>query len=413
VPSGTPTIRSVIGPQPEGSPAWGRPDVYGGGGPQTQLPKNLFPLPSAGGRASPAQFGEPFPVSARAENWYTRLQNFPGAETAENLHGQAEAMERSAALPEAMHTAETAAALYEQAGEGHEEGENREGGPIVESVNPAYPPPPGTRADIDRMTGDIGRLLTARALARQREARAVQVFDAAQQQGVRVATARQDAGEGITATQAHRAQVTQREQANQQRLQQHGASGEKVQDAGSQLAGVATLETLLAGRSGFTGLVLRFSAVLPDRAVNAFQRMNNDSTQFMLKLAHVKTGVGEQRGQLPARGTEIAQTGERIAATGDRAQGTQGVFTQAEQDAAELQRLNREHVAYAGHDRDRAADNALQADGAATQLQGERQTLAGQMAAWAAQHRTARQEAVDTTARRLEARGLRITHRPE
>jgi hypothetical protein len=412
VPGGTPLIRSVTAPQPEGSPAWGRPDVLAGGGPQTQLPKGLFPRPPEGGTVSPAQVGEPVPVSSRAENWYTRLQNFPGAETAEGMHEQAEAMERAAALPEAMHTAETAAALYEQAGEkeGHGEGE---GGPIVESVNPAYPPPPGTHEDINQMTADLHRLLAARALARQREARAGQVFDAARQQGVRVARARENVGEGLAATQEHQGEIAEHEQANEQSQQQHTESGEKVQDAGSQLAGVATLETLLAGWSGFTGLVLRFDAILPDRAVNAFQKMNNDSNQFMLKLAHVKTGVAEQRGELPTRGAAITQTGERIAATGEQAQGTQATFTQAQQDGAELARINSQHQVFAARDQARAADNAGQADDAAANLQGERQTLAERLAAWAAAHRAAREEAIEETASRMEARGLRITRRPE
>ncbi|HET9654873.1 MAG TPA: hypothetical protein VFP72_05940, partial [Kineosporiaceae bacterium] len=43
VPAGTPTIRSVVAPQPEGMPGPGRPAVWGGGGWQTQLPVGVFP----------------------------------------------------------------------------------------------------------------------------------------------------------------------------------------------------------------------------------------------------------------------------------------------------------------------------------------------------------------------------------
>ena len=170
---------------------------------------------------------------------------------------------------------------------------------------------------------------------------------------------------------------------------------------------------MLAGWSGFTGTVLRFSSVLPDRAVNAFQRMNNDSTTFMARLAHIKTTVAGQQGQQPGRGAQIAQTGDRITATGARAQGTQAQLTQAQQRGAQLAQVNQDNITVAEQDRSEAADNATRADTAATGLAQQRETLAAQMAAWAAQHRAARQAAVDEATQRLEGRGLRVTRRPE
>ena len=59
VPAGTPTIRSVVAPQPV-TP--GRPQAHAGGGPQTQLPKHIFPR-GPGGGPSPSQIAE-FPVRA-------------------------------------------------------------------------------------------------------------------------------------------------------------------------------------------------------------------------------------------------------------------------------------------------------------------------------------------------------------
>ncbi|MCU7728499.1 hypothetical protein ODJ79_32715 [Actinoplanes sp. KI2] len=57
VPAGTPTIRSVVAPQPV-TP--GKPQELAGGGPQTQLPKHIFPRGTGGG-PSPSQIAE-FPV---------------------------------------------------------------------------------------------------------------------------------------------------------------------------------------------------------------------------------------------------------------------------------------------------------------------------------------------------------------
>ncbi|OLB78495.1 MAG: hypothetical protein AUI14_13005 [Actinobacteria bacterium 13_2_20CM_2_71_6] len=337
---------------------------------------------------------------------------YPGKERGEHLHEQAEAIERWSEFPERAHRGESAARMYEHLRGGPHGNQDEEEGPVVETVNPAYQPPPGTQEDIEALTADIGRTLAARARAEAERARAERVRDAAQAQGVQVRQTRDHVTEALAATREHQGQVQEHGQANERSAAQHQEGGGKVQDAGSRLAGVGTLEALLGGWTGFTGLVLRFSSVLPDRAVNAFQRMNNDSTQFMARLAHVKTGVVGQQAQQPARGAQIAQTGARIAGTGTRAQGTQEQFTQAAARGAELAQINQDHVATADADRAAAADAATRADTAATGLVQRRESLAAQMAAWAAAHRAARQQAIDETARRLEARGLRVTHRP-
>src|SRR5262249_53289502 len=137
VPAGTPAIRSVVAPQPEGLPEFGRPEEYGGGGPQTQLPKNLFPRPAEGSSVSPAQVGDAVRIGERAESWYTRMQRYPGGERAAELTEQAEVIERSSELGEQAHTAETVATLYDRLAGGEGEGEG-ESGPVVETVNPAY-----------------------------------------------------------------------------------------------------------------------------------------------------------------------------------------------------------------------------------------------------------------------------------
>jgi hypothetical protein len=66
VPAGTPTIRSTVGPQPESQLAPGRPTSYPGGGPQTQLPKYVFPRPPEGSAVSAAQRGQEIRISAPA-----------------------------------------------------------------------------------------------------------------------------------------------------------------------------------------------------------------------------------------------------------------------------------------------------------------------------------------------------------
>jgi hypothetical protein len=75
--------------------------------------------------------------------------------------------------------------------------------------------------------------------------------------------------------------------------------------------------------------------------------------------------------------------------------------------------VNQQNVAVAEADRTRAANNRDRADTSAATLEQRQQTLADQMAAWAAEHKEARRRAVEQTAQRLEARHLRVTRRSE
>ncbi|MFC5644914.1 hypothetical protein [Kitasatospora cinereorecta] len=287
------------------------------------------------------------------------------------------------------------------------------GSPVVESVDPHYQPPPGSREQLDRMTRDIDRLEGASRQASQRQAEARHVGQAAQAQTQQVQQTQQHIAEGTATTQGHQDQVREREQANQQRVQQHEQGGEHVDQASSQLAGIATLETLLAGWTGFTGVVLQFSDVMPDSAVNAFQGMNRDSRQFMARLVETRAAVSGQQAQRPAQGQEIARTGERIAGVGERATATQDRFAQAGQDGARLADENRRHLALATQDEQRAAAQAGRAGDSAAGLRERRDALQERMTAWAVQHREDRARAVDEAARGLEERGLRVTRRPQ
>ncbi|MEV4313929.1 hypothetical protein [Actinocrispum sp. NPDC049592] len=406
VPGGTPQIRSEVAPQPEGLPAPDRPNVYPGGGPQTQLPKHLFPRAPAGG-VSPAQVGPELPITG---NWFDRLQQYPGRDRALAMHETVEGLEHRTRLAERAHRGEQAGAIVDRAGGG---AEHESHAPVVESVNPAYQPPPGTHEQIEQMTRDIDRLLTARAQAEQRQARAQQVRTQAEAQGAQVSEAQQASAQALTATQAHQAQVQRREQLNQQRAQAHQEGGGHIQDSASQLAGIGTLETLLAGWTGFTGLVLDFSSVLPDSAVSAFHKMNTDSATFMAKLVQTRQGIAGHAAAQPGRGAEIAQAGQRLTTTSAQAEATEAQFTQSQQQAAQLAEANQRHVAAAEADRAEASANASRADTAATSLTERRDTLAAQMQAWATEHKAARDAAVEETVARMEARGMRVTHRPE
>ena len=140
--------------------------------------------------------------------------------------------------------------------------------------------------------------------------------------------------------------VERKDAASKEREKSHQEGGSKTADAADQIAGIATLETLLSGWTGFTGLVLKFADVLPDSMVSGFQKMNDDGTKFMASLVKAKTGIQTQQAQQGPRGAEIAQTGARIQQTGAQAGATQGQFAQAQTGAAKLAEANQQQTAF-------------------------------------------------------------------
>ncbi|HET9658422.1 MAG TPA: hypothetical protein VFP72_23925, partial [Kineosporiaceae bacterium] len=359
----------------------------------------------------------------------------PGHEPHGLLHSVAEwgeAHERYLQLAEGGHHG-SEAALHAIEHGGHGGGSHGGGGPerdnghrngpeataeggepasVVETVNPNYPAPPGTQEQLDRMSQDIQVLLAGRARARARQAEASRVASSLQAQAEQINQAQAGIDETAQAASAHQGEVADTSKANTRSEQGHEKAGQDISGGASELTGVATLETLLAGWSGFTGLVLRFDALLPDRAVSAFRQMNDDSTRFMGKLVSTKEGITLQKSLQPSRGAAIAQAGQRIDATSEQAQSTQAGLTQSKERAADLVRNNQEHRAHADAEQEKASDEASRAESSAGELQSRHDTLAQQLQAWAQAHAAAREEAIAQTVARMEARGLRVTHRP-
>jgi hypothetical protein len=133
----------------------------------------------------------------------------------------------------------------------------------------------------------------------------------------------------------------------------------------------------------------------------------------MVQLVKSKSGVAEHEAQHPGRGAAIANDGNRIGATNTLADGTQGTFTTAQDQAGEVTKASQQHEAEAQSKGQTAAANASKADEAATTLTAERDTLAARLAEWAAAHKAAREEAIKETVARMQARGLQVTHVPE
>jgi hypothetical protein len=441
VPKGTLGIRSEVAPQPENAPG-GAGQVYPGGGPQVQLPKGTIPFGPTRADPSPAQVAE-FPVARPAPGGTpgpagpaptggggpAPAGGTPGTGGATPAPGTDPGAAPTAAPPAAgepgpsiplgavnavsLPAVATGAGAGAQAGAKATESKGAGGkAPIVEAVNPNYKSPPGTKEQLAQLDKDIEKVLAVRAAAEARHAQADATHEKLQAQKGQITVAQKGVQQGQSATEAHDAMIKRKQEANTQREAKQKEGEGHTSDAASQIAGIATLETLLSGWAGFTGLVLKFSDVLPGGVVSSFQSMNSDATKFMQSLVKTRSGLEGQKAQQPGQAAEIASAKGAIAATGTQAAATKGQFTQAQTGAAQLAAANEQQTSFVAAKKAKAAQDAAQASEGAGKLQAKKTTLAAQVEAWAQEHKAARMKAIEETVKKVEATGAKVTKKP-
>jgi hypothetical protein len=387
-------------------------------------PASEGPEPSGGG-AKPSRAKALWDKANKwAEPWAEK-----GEPYAKKLEGS-----KAIQLGEKAHRGETAAGIYEHAKEKGEggaggsgeggaakgaahggDGGKGEGGakkPLVETVNPKYKSPPGTKEQIAALEKDIEKVLAVRAAAEAKAAKAGAVGTKLQAQKGQITAVQKGADKGVSATEAHKGIVERKDAKNKEREKSHEEGGSKTEDAANQLAGIGTLETLLAGWTGFTSLVLKFQDVLPGGMVSSFQKMNADGAKFMASLVKTKAGIEAQKAQHGPRGVEIAATGAKIGAIKGQAGATGAQFQQAVAGGQKMQQMNAKDTALVAAKKAKNQKDAARADDGATKLKDKKNTLAAQMEAWAAEHKAARAKAVEETAKKLEATGAKVTKKP-
>jgi hypothetical protein len=391
---------------PGGAPApGGGGPAPGGGGP---APAGGGPAPSGGGPApaggGPAPAGGG-PAAGGAPGVAPGTTPAPGDSAPSVPLGAVNAV----SLPAVA----TGAGAGAQAGADATKGKEAGGkAPIVEAVNPNYKSPPGTKEQLARLDKDIEKVLAVRAAAESRQKQADATHGKLQEQKGQITGVQKGVEKGQSATQAHDAMIKRKQEANEQKAAKQKEGEGHTSDAASQLAGIATLETLLSGWAGFTGLVLKFSDVLPGGMVSQFQSMNDDATKFMVSLVKTKSNLEAQKAQQPGQAAQIASDKGAIAATGTQAAATKGQFTQAQTGAAQLSAANAQQTSFVAEKKAKAGQDAAKAGEGADKLTAKKTTLAAQVEAWAQEHKAARMKAIEETVAKVEATGAKVTKKP-
>lgn len=283
--------------------------------------------------------------------------------------------------------------------------------PIVEPVNPAYPPPPGngTRQEIVDMQNRLLDILAARAQAEALQG--AMAADAAHHEANSgpLDELNQRTGETVTAAQAHQQATAQRQAANQRQQAEEANVGSTLSNYGERAAGLIAITGPLEAFTQFTSL----AHILPDSpavlvgAKRGILRMNNDGQQFLNALRGVDGSVAEQQAATPARDGEIEANAGRIEATAAGNTAAQGQLAQSQSGGQALAARNQARAADSRQREGQALQTGAQLEMQAENTQIGITDLTAQWQAWAQAHAQARAGAIAQTRAAMAARGWR------
>jgi hypothetical protein len=394
------------GPTPPGSP--GTPP--GGGGSEGPIQSG-----PTGADGSSTGAGNPPAISSKPSGGSTSASSTPGAAASGPLAvtGGEPQPPSGAVLPPKLSGSSVASgpvaeALAHAAVEGAKSQSASSGGdkkPSVEPVNPKYPPPPGTPQQLKQIQDEISQTLAERAKAEEAKAR----MEAEQQKHQsNVGPAQQAiAGtqQGISATQAHQQDVALRDQANKQQQAKQQESQSTVGGYADKAAGLAALSGPLTAFRGFTSL----ASHLPGNAGAAMAKMNADGQKVTQAFDQMGVKMAEQAAGLPQHQQELQSDNARIQSSGEQGQQATTELQKAEHGAMAFQQANEAKIQQAASGKAQAASEEVKLDASAKTKTQKAATLAEQLQAWAAEHKAARQKAVDDTKEKLKSQGKVVT----
>lgn len=275
----------------------------------------------------------------------------------------------------------------------------------VERVNPKYSAPPGTPQQLEALNAEIENILAARARTEQATTQMAQQVDNHQAQQQPIQQAVQDAGQALSANQAHQEAVARHQQTNQAQQQRQQEAQTLVSGYPSRAAGIAILTVPLAAFEGFTDL----ASELPGSAGAKMSEMNKDSRKLQDSFAQMAVNMAAQAAAQPARQESLQQDQARLQATNQQSTTTQQDFHTAQDGAQTMQQNNDTRLDQAQAAKTEADNQTTDLSQAAEVKQQKATTLSQELQAWASAHKAARQTAITETQERLQKQGY-IVH---
>ncbi len=278
----------------------------------------------------------------------------------------------------------------------------RPGESIDIPINPAYPEPPGTRAELDLLLERIGDTQeaqselerTERSMGSQAEVQRTHEaqLDEAQTVVQDLAAGRSNHQEAVDSTQSTN-------------IEQQSTAGEAISSLGRGAEESAALYTLVGSLRVFQGLAHLFT-YLPGDLGRRAEGAREDASRLITTLNRVSETDSVQSGVEVGRRRMVADS-ERIDAASAEGQQTDAEIGSGQDQIVELQQANAESLSETESVLQQATQERSEAVASENEAQTAYDSLERRLQAWAQAHRQAREVAIQDAVSRYRELGYR------
>ncbi|MEV6410780.1 hypothetical protein [Kribbella sp. NPDC051718] len=279
----------------------------------------------------------------------------------------------------------------------------RPGESVDVPINPLYPAPPGTKAEIAALRERIALDRDAQADLSQTESQMAAQAETQRKHDEQLGQAGQTAQKLVTGGQAQAAATAQTQTTNQQ---QQSTAGGAIDTLGKTAREAGAVTTLVGSLYGFQGLANLFGYLPGDLGVKA-TNASKDVTKLIASLNRVRN-TEEMAGQLEGRKQGVKADEQRIGAVAQQNQQTAAELDQGTQQVADLKQRNQDRLAETEATKDQSQKERQAAVDDEAGAQAKHDDLEARMQEWAVAHQEARQQAITAARARLMAQGYKV-----
>lgn len=303
---------------------------------------------------------------------------------------EAEQRERAAAGPAAAGPEYTAAVGGLAPGEA-----------IELPINPAYPPPPGTTAELEALRVQIGAARDAETVLDATGQRMAGQAEEQRAHDTELGEAMDVSAHLVEGRNAHQVETDGTGEANASMADEAGAAvtalGQSAQEAGA-------VATLVGSLRAFQGMADLFS-LLPGNLGRRAEQASADTTRLIAALNRVSDADAAQADVEAGRSVIDADAG-RIDAVTAAGAATDADLAAGQAGVESLQAANADSLAETEATQEQAATELTAAEATEDDAQSAHDTLLGELQTWAQAHRQAREDAIQAAIAEYQASGL-------
>jgi hypothetical protein len=270
-------------------------------------------------------------------------------------------------------------------------------------INPAYPEPPGTRAELDLLLERVSATQEAQTELEGTERAMAAQAESQRTHGTQLGEAQTVTQDLATGRSSHQAAVDSTERTN---TEQQSTAGEAISSLGRSAEEGTALVTLVRSLGVFQGLAHLFS-YLPGDLGRRAEGAREDAGGLITTLNRVRETEGVQSRVEEGR-MGMGADAERIGTVSAEGQQTDAELTSGQDQVVELQQANAESLAETESVLQQANQERSEAAASEDEAQTTHDDLQSRLQAWAQAHRQARETAIQDAVSRYSELGYQV-----